>query len=89
MNMMQSSDPRMKATRENSIMSFNAAAKFPIDFIEFDVQVEKKQKNLGASAEFDGHGLPVIFCFSRVRESFRMRKNRRNFGSNCQTAKLS
>ena len=39
MNVLQSSDPRMKAIKENSIVSFNAAAKFPIDFVEFDVQV--------------------------------------------------
>ncbi|GMY26602.1 glycerophosphodiester phosphodiesterase GDPD1, chloroplastic-like isoform X1 [Fagus crenata] len=41
MNMLESSDPRMKTIKENSILSFNAAAKFPIDFIEFDVQVTK------------------------------------------------
>ncbi|CAM8990525.1 unnamed protein product [Rhodiola kirilowii] len=41
MNLLQSSDPRMKAFKENSILSFNAAAQFPIDFIEFDVQVTK------------------------------------------------
>ncbi|XVE67651.1 hypothetical protein DITRI_Ditri09bG0005000 [Diplodiscus trichospermus] len=41
MNVLQSSDPRMKAIKENSILSFNSAAKFPIDFIEFDVQVTK------------------------------------------------
>ncbi|XP_022774216.1 glycerophosphodiester phosphodiesterase GDPD1, chloroplastic-like [Durio zibethinus] len=41
MNLLQSSDSRMKAIKENSILSFNSAAKFPIDFIEFDVQVTK------------------------------------------------
>ncbi|EOY02878.1 Senescence-related gene 3 isoform 1 [Theobroma cacao] len=41
MNMLQSSDSRMKAIKENSILSFNSAAKSPIDFIEFDVQVTK------------------------------------------------
>ncbi|XWS30540.1 hypothetical protein CRYUN_Cryun24cG0126600 [Craigia yunnanensis] len=41
MNVLQSSDSRMKAIKENSILSFNSAAKFPIDFIEFDVQVTK------------------------------------------------
>ncbi|KAI4336537.1 hypothetical protein L6164_015053 [Bauhinia variegata] len=30
-----------KSPKENSILSFNAAAKFPIDFIEFDVQVTR------------------------------------------------
>lgn len=39
MNILQSSDPRFKFMKENSIRSFNAAARFPIDFIEFDVQV--------------------------------------------------
>ncbi|KAJ7945593.1 putative Glycerophosphodiester phosphodiesterase [Quillaja saponaria] len=39
MNMLQSPDPRMKSIKENSLLSFNTAAKFPIDFIEFDVQV--------------------------------------------------
>ncbi|KAJ6777007.1 GLYCEROPHOSPHORYL DIESTER PHOSPHODIESTERASE [Salix koriyanagi] len=39
MNILQSTDRRMKAIKENSIMSFNSAAKHPIDFIEFDVQV--------------------------------------------------
>ncbi|KAE8680863.1 Glycerophosphodiester phosphodiesterase GDPD2 [Hibiscus syriacus] len=41
MNIMQSSDSRMEAIKENTILSFNSAAKFPIDFIEFDVQVTK------------------------------------------------
>ncbi|GMN49318.1 hypothetical protein TIFTF001_018484 [Ficus carica] len=39
MNMMYSTDQRMKILKENSILSFNNAAKFPIDFVEFDVQV--------------------------------------------------
>ncbi|KAF8390700.1 hypothetical protein HHK36_025227 [Tetracentron sinense] len=41
MNMLQSSDRRMKAIKENSILSFNAAGKFAVDFVEFDVQVTK------------------------------------------------
>ncbi|KAF2286450.1 hypothetical protein GH714_017024 [Hevea brasiliensis] len=41
MNMLQCSDIRMKSIKENSILSFNAAAKLPVDFIEFDVQVTK------------------------------------------------
>ncbi|KAJ9189744.1 hypothetical protein P3X46_000999 [Hevea brasiliensis] len=48
MNILTSGDQRMKAIKENSIMSFNSAAKFPVDFIEFDVQVTKD-------------GCPVIF----------------------------
>ncbi|KAG6651380.1 glycerophosphodiester phosphodiesterase GDPD1, chloroplastic-like [Carya illinoinensis] len=47
-NMLQSSDHVKKSIRENSILSFNAAVKFPIDFIEFDVQVTRD-------------GYPVIF----------------------------
>ena len=39
MNMLQSSDAKLKSIKENSILSFNAAAQFPIDFVEFDVQV--------------------------------------------------
>ncbi|RVW45063.1 Glycerophosphodiester phosphodiesterase GDPD1, chloroplastic [Vitis vinifera] len=41
MNMLQSSDRRMKAIKENSILSFNTAAEFSVDFVEFDVQVTK------------------------------------------------
>lgn len=39
MNVLQSPDRRMKAFKENSILSFNAAADYFADFIEFDVQV--------------------------------------------------
>ncbi|WZY77992.1 hypothetical protein YC2023_024376 [Brassica napus] len=38
MNMLQSPDEKMKSIKENSILSFNVAADFPIDFVEFDVQ---------------------------------------------------
>ncbi|PIN01703.1 putative starch-binding protein [Handroanthus impetiginosus] len=48
MNMLQSSDLRMKAVKENTILSFNTAGKYPIDYIEFDVQVTKD-------------GCPIIF----------------------------
>lgn len=41
MNILHSSDPRFKFMKENSIPSFNAATRFPVDFIEFDVQVRK------------------------------------------------
>ncbi|KAL2320344.1 hypothetical protein Fmac_029313 [Flemingia macrophylla] len=41
MNVLQSSDRRMRAIKENTIMSFNAASTFPLHFIEFDVQVTK------------------------------------------------
>ncbi|KAK8492625.1 hypothetical protein V6N11_030847 [Hibiscus sabdariffa] len=58
MNMLQSSDPRMKSIKENSLLSFNEAAKFPIDFVEFDVQgaiVENRLTEL-TLAEFLSHG---------------------------------
>ncbi|CAG7891040.1 hypothetical protein IGI04_004243 [Brassica rapa subsp. trilocularis] len=48
MNMLQSPDPRFSALKENSILSFSAASKLPLDFIEFDVQVTRD-------------GYPVIF----------------------------
>ncbi|XP_027154023.1 glycerophosphodiester phosphodiesterase GDPD1, chloroplastic-like isoform X1 [Coffea eugenioides] len=48
MNLLQSSDGRMKAIKENSILSFNAASNYPIDYVEFDVQVT-------------GDGFPIIF----------------------------
>ncbi|XP_071701818.1 glycerophosphodiester phosphodiesterase GDPD2-like isoform X2 [Rutidosis leptorrhynchoides] len=41
MNVLQSTDKRMKAYKENSILSFNKAANYPLDYIEFDVQVTK------------------------------------------------
>ncbi|KAJ0969240.1 hypothetical protein J5N97_022117 [Dioscorea zingiberensis] len=41
MNALTSGDRRLTAVKENSLRSFNAAAGFPIDFIEFDVQVGK------------------------------------------------
>lgn len=39
MNLLQSSDPRMKLIKENSILAFNAAGNLNLDYIEFDVQV--------------------------------------------------
>ncbi|GAB2284149.1 Lysophospholipase D gdpd1 [Dionaea muscipula] len=49
MNKLQSSsDKRMRAVKENTILSFNTAAQFAVDFIEFDVQVTKD-------------GCPIIF----------------------------
>ncbi|WOG81752.1 hypothetical protein DCAR_0100903 [Daucus carota subsp. sativus] len=48
MNVLNSSDTRMKHVKENSILSFNTAASFPLDFVEFDVQVTRD-------------GCPVIF----------------------------
>ncbi|PKA47606.1 hypothetical protein AXF42_Ash014802 [Apostasia shenzhenica] len=48
MNLLSSADPRMKAVKENSILSFNLAGKCAVDFVEFDVQVTKD-------------GCPIIF----------------------------
>ncbi|KAK4754671.1 hypothetical protein SAY87_002775 [Trapa incisa] len=41
MNQMQTTDRRMSEFKENTILSFNSAAKHQLDFIEFDVQVSK------------------------------------------------
>lgn len=49
MNILQSSDRRMKAFKENSILSFNAASQFPIDYVEFDVQVPPLPPSLSVS----------------------------------------
>ncbi|CAN0870107.1 Glycerophosphodiester phosphodiesterase GDPD1, chloroplastic [Linum grandiflorum] len=48
MNNFQSLDPRMRAIKENTLLSFNSAARLPLDFVEFDVQVTKD-------------GCPIIF----------------------------
>ncbi|KAH9709795.1 glycerophosphodiester phosphodiesterase GDPD3 [Citrus sinensis] len=58
MNMLQSSDQRMKSMKENTILSFNAAARHPLDFIEFDVQgeiIEKRVTDI-TLAEFLSYG---------------------------------
>lgn len=55
MNALASSDRRMKEIKENSILSFNAAARFPIDLVEFDVQVTK---------------LPLKILFSKIDPLF-------------------
>ncbi|XP_042499092.1 glycerophosphodiester phosphodiesterase GDPD2-like isoform X2 [Macadamia integrifolia] len=41
MNILQLPDRRLKAIKENSILSFNTAGNFGVDFVEFDVQVTK------------------------------------------------
>uniref|UniRef100_A0A0E0K0A8 glycerophosphodiester phosphodiesterase n=1 Tax=Oryza punctata TaxID=4537 RepID=A0A0E0K0A8_ORYPU len=48
MNALASHDRRMQEVKENSLRSFNEAARFPVDYVEFDVQVTKD-------------GCPVIF----------------------------
>ncbi|KAI7754581.1 hypothetical protein M8C21_003771, partial [Ambrosia artemisiifolia] len=58
MNMLQSTDRRMKAFKENSILSFNKAANHSLDYIEFDVQgaiFEKKVTDLTRD-EFFSYG---------------------------------
>jgi hypothetical protein len=39
MNLLASPDRRLQEVRENTVRSFNAAARFPVDYVEFDVQV--------------------------------------------------
>ncbi|KAL9248905.1 Glycerophosphodiester phosphodiesterase GDPD1, chloroplastic-like protein [Drosera capensis] len=48
MNNLQSNDKRMVAVKENTVLSFNTAAKFGVEYVEFDVQVTKD-------------GSPIIF----------------------------
>ncbi|PPR80741.1 hypothetical protein GOBAR_AA39974 [Gossypium barbadense] len=55
MNILQSTDSRMKAIKENTILSFNSAAKFPIDFIEFDVQKVDPSLGFNIELKFDDH----------------------------------
>ncbi|THU68128.1 hypothetical protein C4D60_Mb08t00630 [Musa balbisiana] len=46
MNALESTDLRMRAVKENSLLSFNRAALFPIDFVEFDVQGKILEKHV-------------------------------------------
>ena len=55
MNALQSSDRRMRAIKQNTIVSFNAAAKYDVDYIEFDVQV-------GIIVNLSSH-LIAFFCY--------------------------
>uniref|UniRef100_A0A1D1Y8S6 glycerophosphodiester phosphodiesterase n=1 Tax=Anthurium amnicola TaxID=1678845 RepID=A0A1D1Y8S6_9ARAE len=48
MNALASPDLRLRAVRENTVLSFNEAGRFPVDFVEFDVQVTRD-------------GCPIIF----------------------------
>lgn len=48
MNALASEDPRLRDVRENTVRSFNDAGRFPVDYVEFDVQVTKD-------------GCPIIF----------------------------
>lgn len=45
MNALASPDRRMQEVKENSLRSFNEAARFPVDYVEFDVQVTKKNSS--------------------------------------------
>ncbi|KAH1098489.1 hypothetical protein J1N35_015410 [Gossypium stocksii] len=68
MNMLQSPDPRMKSIKENSIISFNEAAKFSIDFIEFDVQVTKDDNPVIYHDNFILHEEKGVIVENRVTE---------------------
>ncbi|EPS59793.1 hypothetical protein M569_15012, partial [Genlisea aurea] len=48
MNVLHSSDLKFKTVKENTILSFNSAGAFGVDFVEFDVQVTSD-------------GCPIIF----------------------------
>ncbi|CAL5058059.1 unnamed protein product [Urochloa decumbens] len=48
MNALASADRRLQEVRENTVRSFNDAARFPVDYVEFDIQVTKD-------------GCPIIF----------------------------
>ena len=41
MNALASTDRRLQEVKENSVRSFNEAARFAVDYVEFDVQVIK------------------------------------------------
>nr|KJB70699.1 hypothetical protein B456_011G087800 [Gossypium raimondii] len=69
MNILQSSDSRMKAIKENTILSFNSAAKFPIDFIEFDVQGTVFEKRVTELS------LEEFLCFGPQREAGKQGKS--------------
>jgi hypothetical protein len=42
MNALASADRRLQQVRENTVRSFNDAARFPVDYVEFDVQVKRR-----------------------------------------------
>lgn len=52
MNLLTSVDTRFKNVKENSILSFNEASRFPISFVEFDVQVPKFKLLLNIELNF-------------------------------------
>lgn len=68
MNMLQSSDAKLKSIKENSILSFNAAAQFPIDFVEFDVQVTKDDYPVIFHDNFIGAEDKGVFKEERVTD---------------------
>ncbi|PQM33822.1 glycerophosphodiester phosphodiesterase GDPD2 [Prunus yedoensis var. nudiflora] len=68
MNMLQSYDTRLKCIKENSILSFNSAAKFPIDFVEFDVQVTKDDYPVIFHDNFIGAEDKGVFKEQRVTD---------------------
>lgn len=70
MNQLQSADGRMKAFKENTILSFNSAAKLPLDFIEFDVQVSLRIRSV--LQRFLAELLRIIFVSHWVRSLARV-----------------
>jgi len=43
MNALASEDPRLREVRENTVRSFNDAGRFPVDYVEFDVQMLRRE----------------------------------------------
>lgn len=70
MNMSQSPDLRFSALKENSILSFNAASKSSLDFIEFDVQVNLFLSIL-SSVSVRRIRISIGFCFFFFKFGFR------------------
>ncbi|THF97304.1 hypothetical protein TEA_013059 [Camellia sinensis var. sinensis] len=70
MNVLHTSDRRMKAIKENSILSFNAAAATSaVDFIEFDVQGTVYEKRVTELS------LSEFLCYGPQRELGKMGKS--------------
>jgi hypothetical protein len=53
MNALASPDRRLQEVRENTVRSLNAAARFPVDYVEFDVQVISTMAT--RSSDFSGY----------------------------------
>ena len=77
MNVLQSSDRRMRAFKENSISSFNAASCFPIDFIEFDVQVRFLRHSIRFLLRFFNCFFVLVFLFFVVSGCIFVKKRKK------------